>query len=528
VKSGGSAERSSVAWAVAIGAAVALPAVGCDGGGGGATNTQDAGGVPVGGGGAGGSSPAGGGAGGSGVAGVGAIATAGTGWTPKLNGECDDLFAQDRITTWEVDLAPDVWAALQEDMVKRPERENAVPPQDHHPYRPVQALRVAGETVANVMIRLKGQSSWLQAIAGWQPGMPIPKMQFVIAFDQVDDDAKFHGLNKVELDMPRNDPSMLRQRLALAYLRDDLKIPAQCANSARLVVNGEYYGLYTNLERLDKAFLRRVFPGASNGDLWDGGWTLETNTSVASHPRQCLFWGLSLGSCGALPPKTVPAEVMATLIDMEASLAEWAGEAMLSNAAPAHRRRPRPVVGDRPGGHGPSPAFPGRRQRPHLVAEVHRSHPARLRRVRHQRDDRPPRRVDGADVGSRQARHPQTFHDAGPCGRGVEDPGEPDGAARVHRPVALVHRRRGRGRRRRRDALVPRLRRWQRVPAAGRRRDLRRRRRSELRWTHRRGLHDAAVTAPVERTWTLLPSPSRSPGAPASSRRPWPASRRWR
>jgi len=245
---------------------------------------------------------------------------------------CDDLFGQDHITTCEIEIGAAEWAALESDMVDRRAREAAVPPQDYHPYHALQALRVGGDSIANAMIRLKGQSSWLHAIDGWQPGMPIPKMQFVIAFDQIDTEARFHGLRKIELDMPHNDPSMLRQRLALSFLRDDLALPAQCANSGRLVVNGTYYGLYTNLERPDKSFLKRVFPGQSGGDLWDAGWTLETNEEVADHPRQCLFWGLSLGNCGASPPAIIDADALAAVSDMDASMIEWAGEAMVTDA----------------------------------------------------------------------------------------------------------------------------------------------------------------------------------------------------
>ena len=76
--------------------------------------------------------------------------------------------------------------------------------------------------------------------------------------------------------MPREDYSYLRQRLALSFLRD-LGITSQCANNARISFNGHLYGLYTNLEHMDKEWLQRVFPGAADGDLWSDFWTRETN-----------------------------------------------------------------------------------------------------------------------------------------------------------------------------------------------------------------------------------------------------------
>ena len=69
------------------------------------------------------------------------------------------------------------------------------------------------------------------------------KMQFVIAFDQVDPTGKFHGVDKLVFDMPRSDWTFLHDRLSHAWLRQ-IGITAGCAASARLEINGAYYGLY--------------------------------------------------------------------------------------------------------------------------------------------------------------------------------------------------------------------------------------------------------------------------------------------
>jgi hypothetical protein len=146
-------------------------------------------------------------------------------------------------------------------------------------------------------------------------------MQFVLAFDGVDSHQRFHGLRKVELDMPRIDPSYLRQRVALSYLRA-LGVPAECANSGRLFINGALYGLYTNLERPDQTFVSRIFPGEDGGDLWDGAWELATHQDEMGlpHPRLDAFWAA----------KTTSA--IAAIADMDEALLEWASEAMLADA----------------------------------------------------------------------------------------------------------------------------------------------------------------------------------------------------
>ena len=67
------------------------------------------------------------------------------------------------------------------------------------------------ETVTDAYLRLKGDSSWREAVAyDGQNG----KMQFVIAFDHVNSKADFHGVSKIGFDMPRTDPTFMRDRIA--------------------------------------------------------------------------------------------------------------------------------------------------------------------------------------------------------------------------------------------------------------------------------------------------------------------------
>ena len=42
------------------------------------------------------------------------------------------------------------------------------------------------------------------------------------------------------------------------------------ANNAKVTVNGQYYGVYTNVERLDKEYLQRNFI-EDDGNLYQGG-----------------------------------------------------------------------------------------------------------------------------------------------------------------------------------------------------------------------------------------------------------------
>lgn len=220
---------------------------------------------------------------------------------------CADIFQQSAFPNYSVTISDSEWAALEDEFLNRVERQEMG--LEIHPYHPI-TLTYEDETL-DAMIRLKGQSSWLQAIAF----DANPKMQFVISFNEVDKAGRFHGQRKVELDMPRTDGSFLRQRLGLYYLRRSGAI-AQCANNATLTINGEFYGLYSHLERLDKEFLQRHFEGFDDGDLWEGGIKIETNEDTYSMTRINSFWAAT--SADELEP----------LVDLETSIKHWGFEAM--------------------------------------------------------------------------------------------------------------------------------------------------------------------------------------------------------
>lgn len=230
---------------------------------------------------------------------------------PVSSAICSDLFDENLLVTYEIDIDPGEWALIHDEFVNWQVREaNGL---DLNPYHPM-VLRLGAE-VTPAWIRLKGNSSWFSAVAK----DPSVKKQFVIAFDQgADPQARFHGVQKVELDMPSLERTFLHERLAQSFL-SDVGLPGLCANSARLVVNGAYYGLYANLEFPNKDYLKRVFPGEHQGDLWKKRSDLQTNEDDPSRDdsRQRALWSAS--SAGEL----------ATLMDMEGSLRTWAAEALL-------------------------------------------------------------------------------------------------------------------------------------------------------------------------------------------------------
>jgi hypothetical protein len=241
---------------------------------------------------------------------------------------CALIFHQDRLPEYQIEISDAELAALEDEFLHRDERVEAG--LDPTPYHPI-VLRESGTPVPNVLLRLKGRTSWSGTVALDDE----PKMQFVIAFNEVVATGRHYGVRKVELDMPRTDESFLRQRLALYYLRST-GIEAQCANSARLVINGEYYGLYTHVERPDKELLQRLFPGADGGDLWEGGRDIKTNEETFTWDRLSAFWDAT------------DVAGLDALVDLEGSVREWATEAMIPHADGYYMGRPNFYLYDHP------------------------------------------------------------------------------------------------------------------------------------------------------------------------------------
>jgi len=225
---------------------------------------------------------------------------------------CSDLFTQDVVQTYELEISPSEWAQLEDEFKNRLSVPVGV---DYNPYHPI-TFHFGGETVTDAYVRLKGQSSWRQTIAF---DGDDAKAQFVVAFDKLDQHARFHGVSQLVFDMPRNDLTFLHERLSNTWLRQ-IGIFAPCSNSARLVINGSYYGLYVSEEsKGSEQLIKEFFPDAPSGDLFEGGYTPQTNKTTPNWPRLQRFWDA----------KDIAA--VAAVVDLPSSLLDWAAECLLND-----------------------------------------------------------------------------------------------------------------------------------------------------------------------------------------------------
>jgi hypothetical protein len=112
----------------------------------------------------------------------------------------------------------------------------------------------------------------------------------------------------------------MQERLGFATMAEIFGMAAPCANSARVTINGQYYGLYVNEEHIGGGYIKRVFPEAPDGDLFAAGRTPKTNELRPNDNKLAAFWAAN------------DVASMAAVVDMDASVAEWAAEAMLNDA----------------------------------------------------------------------------------------------------------------------------------------------------------------------------------------------------
>lgn len=185
-------------------------------------------------------------------------------WSDAVPFKTDDgstyLYDPDVIRDVYLDIPPDTWAAI--DAQARPP--GCVPyTRDYHPA----TLTFEGQVFANVGIHIKGGCGSgrhmdgkpsFKIHLGWDDplveGCPAPR--------------RLHGQKHLVLNNNVQDRTMQHERMAYE-LEQALGVPTPRAASVRVHVNGEYWGLYTHLESIDRRMIDRWF-GDKDGMLYEG------------------------------------------------------------------------------------------------------------------------------------------------------------------------------------------------------------------------------------------------------------------
>lgn len=114
--------------------------------------------------------------------------------------------------------------------------------------------------VRNVAVRSRGGDS----------RSPV-KLGLLLDFDRYTPRQTFLGLRSLVLDNLRQDPSMMREPLAMAVFRR-MGQPAPRESWCRLYINNDYQGVYSIVEDVDPLFLAEAF-GRDDGYLFEYQWS---------------------------------------------------------------------------------------------------------------------------------------------------------------------------------------------------------------------------------------------------------------
>ena len=118
------------------------------------------------------------------------------------------------------------------------------------------------DTVENVGFRLRGNTS-----------RQSKKKSFKVSFNTYEPGRKWEGLEKLNLNGEHNDPAVVRSKICWDLLRQ-MEVPAPRANHVEFYVNGNFFGLYINVEHVDEEFVQLRF-GNNDGNLYKCLWPAD-------------------------------------------------------------------------------------------------------------------------------------------------------------------------------------------------------------------------------------------------------------
>ena len=178
------------------------------------------------------------------------------------SGDDEYLYDQEQLHTFELDLPDDDLAEIDAD----PAAEEYVEA----------SLTFDGETIEPVGLRYKGSvGAFVGCTAGANPLAPdgpkaCTKLSMQVKINWEDPDREFYGVRRLQFHSQNLDGSLMHERLGY-WLWREMGVPAPRSTHARVVINGEYVGLFALTEEIDGRFTRENFDDGS-GNLYKEVW----------------------------------------------------------------------------------------------------------------------------------------------------------------------------------------------------------------------------------------------------------------
>ena len=232
-----------------------------------------------------------------------------------------DLYAPDRVLAVDIRMPADEFRQLRSEArtLASTDRE-CVPAFEYTEF--TARVTIDGESMDKVIVRKKGYMGSLS------PSIPSLKLDF----NDLQKGRTYQNSSRMTLNNNRQDPSNARQCMAYDQFRE-AGIAAPRCNYARVTVNGETLGVFTNVEPLKKPFLTRAF-GNDEGNQYEaqtadfGTWLnqrFEKKTNEKENDRSDLQ---AVAEALALPDEQM-LNVLPQLVDVDEFIRFWAVETLL-------------------------------------------------------------------------------------------------------------------------------------------------------------------------------------------------------
>lgn len=206
-----------------------------------------------------------GGTGSTGTTGSDTTSKGGTGTQQYLTLDSDYLFDQNELYTYELLLSEENLKFINDD----PAAEEYVDG----------SIVFQGDTLHNVGIRYKGSiGAFVGCVSGSDWTNPsgrktCTKLSMKVKINYEGRQEKFYGLKKLQFHSMKNDESQMRERLGYSLFRE-MGVAAPRVVHAKLLINGEYNGLFALVEQVDGRFAKQNWDD-SEGNIYKEVWPLH-------------------------------------------------------------------------------------------------------------------------------------------------------------------------------------------------------------------------------------------------------------
>jgi spore coat protein H len=180
------------------------------------------------------------------------------------NADADLLFSYDHVPVFDIFMPPERWENLRANARDEEWVEGDV--------------CFEGAAIGQIGVRFKGNVGTLYSCFDENDRLTCPRLSLKFKFSEYDDDKRFYGLKRLNLQAYRWDGTKMREKLAYDVFKD-MGITAPRALWAVVRVNGETTGVYGMVEAIDGRFTEDRWPDSPDGNLYKEVWPTDTDTS---------------------------------------------------------------------------------------------------------------------------------------------------------------------------------------------------------------------------------------------------------